>query len=52
MWGELWQKWANQFPQGRVVLTDNSGHFVQFDQPELVIAELKLLVKKLEKHQY
>jgi pimeloyl-ACP methyl ester carboxylesterase len=50
MWGELWQKWANNFPQGRAVLTENSGHFVQFDQPELVITELKLLVKKLEKH--
>ena len=49
MWGELWKKWANKFPQGRTVLTDKSGHFVQFDQPGLVIAELKLLIEKLEK---
>lgn len=48
MWGELWRKWALAFPQGRAVLTDKSGHFVQFDEPELVAAELKLLLQKLD----
>lgn len=47
MWGELWQKWALAFPQGRAVLTDKSGHFVQFDEPELVVTELELLLQKL-----
>ncbi len=47
MWGELWQKWALDFPQGRAVLTDKSGHFVQFDEPELVATELGLLLEKL-----
>lgn len=45
--GELWQKWALDFPQGRAVLTDKSGHFVQFDEPELVATELGLLLEKL-----
>jgi len=50
MWGELWQGWANDFPQGRSVLTEESGHFIQFDQPELVLNELMLLMQKLDKH--
>lgn len=49
MWGELWQKWANAFPQGKSVLTDKSGHFVQVDEPELVVSELLLLMQKAEK---
>lgn len=49
MWGELWQGWASAFPQGKAVLTANSGHYVQFDEPELVVAELVDLLQKLEK---
>ncbi|EKE84695.1 alpha/beta fold hydrolase [Idiomarina xiamenensis] len=48
LWGELWQQWANDFPQGKSVLTENSGHFVQFDEPELVIDELLVLIEKLD----
>lgn len=50
MWGELWQGWANVFPQGKAVLTTNSGHYVQFDEPELVVAELVDLLQKLDKN--
>ncbi|WP_258240203.1 alpha/beta fold hydrolase [Pseudidiomarina homiensis] len=48
MWGELWQEWTAAFPQGKSVLTEKSGHFVQFDEPELVVSELLLLMEKLE----
>lgn len=47
MWGELWQAWANAFPQGKSVLTEKSGHFVQFDEPDLVISELLALMQRL-----
>ncbi|WNO61030.1 alpha/beta hydrolase [Rheinheimera sp. MMS21-TC3] len=47
MWGELWQTWASEFPQGKTVLTEQSGHFVQVDEPELVINELLSLMQKL-----
>lgn len=50
MWGELWQEWANAFPQGKSVLTEKSGHYVQFDEPELVLNELLVLMQKLDKH--
>ncbi|WP_290487923.1 alpha/beta fold hydrolase [Idiomarina sp. UBA3162] len=47
MWGELWQAWANAFPQGKSVLTEKSGHFVQFDEPDLVLSELLALMQRL-----
>ncbi|MEN3158689.1 alpha/beta hydrolase [Alkalimonas sp. NCh-2] len=50
MWGELWHGWASAFPQGRAVLTEKSGHYVQFDEPELVVNELLELIQKLGKH--
>lgn len=50
MWGELWQTWAGAFPQGKTVLTEKSGHFVQVDEPELVVNELLALMQKLDKH--
>ena len=50
MWGELWQEWASAFPQGKSVLTGKSGHFVQIDEPELVLNELLVLMQKLDNH--
>ena len=49
LWGEHWQNWAQAFPQGRAVQTVNSGHFVQFDEPELVLTELEKLILLLSK---
>lgn len=50
MWGELWEGWASAFPQGKAVLTEKSGHYVQFDEPELVVDELLTLMRKVDKH--
>ena len=50
MWGELWQSWAAEFPQGRSVLTEGSGHFIQNDEPMLVLRELKRLIKILDEN--
>ncbi len=47
MWGQLHKDWAESFPQGRAVLTDKSYHFPQRDEPELVVAEVHRLVKRL-----
>ncbi|RUO51043.1 alpha/beta hydrolase [Pseudidiomarina aquimaris] len=47
MWGQLHKDWAEAFPQGRAVLTDNSYHFPQRDEPELVVAEVHRLVEQL-----
>lgn len=48
MWGNLWQEWAYDFPQGKSILTEKSGHFIQFDEPDLVVNELLSLIEKLE----
>ena len=48
LWGEHWLAWAKAFPQGKAVLTDKSGHFIQFDEPGLVIAEALSLLAKLK----
>ena len=47
MWGELHTQWANAFPQGRAVLTTNSYHFPQNDEPELVLKETHRLVDRV-----
>jgi pimeloyl-ACP methyl ester carboxylesterase len=46
LWGQYQSEWVNTFPQGKAVLAHKSGHFVQDDEPELVITELKELIKR------
>lgn len=50
LWGEHWHSWATTFPQGRAVLTDKSGHYVQFDEPDLLLAELSRLIIMLDEN--
>jgi len=47
MWGELWTKWVQAFPQGRAALTTKSYHLIPQEEPELVIKEAKNLLKKV-----
>ena len=47
-WGKLHQAWAEDFPQGKAVLTKKSYHYVQFDEPELVITELRKLLARMK----
>lgn len=52
MWGEMWQSWAAEFPQGHSVLTEKSGHFIQNDEPMLVQRELRRLIKILDENKH
>ena len=45
-WGKLHSEWAKAFPRGRVVLTDKSYHYPQFDEPDMVIEEIKALLDR------
>ncbi|NQY65290.1 MAG: hypothetical protein HRT38_16525 [Alteromonadaceae bacterium] len=45
--GEWHKSWVEKFPQGRAVLTTNSGHNIHRDEPKLVLKELKMLLKNL-----
>lgn len=42
-----WHKeWVERFPQGKIIVTTKSRHYIHYDEPELVIEELQLLLKK------
>lgn len=47
MWGELWTKWAEAFPQGKAVTTTNSYHLIPQEEPELVLREVKELAQRV-----
>lgn len=32
--GEYHQAWAQSFPRGKAILTENSYHFIQKEEPE------------------
>ena len=46
--GQSHQSWAENFPQGRAVLTTNSYHHIHRDEPELVLKEFNKLLKALD----
>jgi pimeloyl-ACP methyl ester carboxylesterase len=41
----LHRRWATENPHVTHVFADKSGHYVQFDEPELVVEEVMLLVR-------
>jgi len=45
--GEWHKAWAEQFPQGRAILTKNSGHNIHYDEPKLVVNEFSQLLNVL-----
>ncbi len=47
-WGQIQAEWVSQFPRGRAVMATDSGHFVQDDQPELVLKELVRLLERAD----
>jgi pimeloyl-ACP methyl ester carboxylesterase len=46
-WLESHQKWISQFPQGKHLVTTNSGHNVVLKEPELVIEAVRQMVEKI-----
>jgi pimeloyl-ACP methyl ester carboxylesterase len=42
-WGELQAKMAAQFSKGRQVVAETSGHYIQYDRPELVVEAIREL---------
>jgi pimeloyl-ACP methyl ester carboxylesterase len=44
---EAHKAWAASFPQGKTVLTESSSHYIQKEEPELVLKELAELIAKL-----
>jgi len=46
--GKAHKVWAETFPRGKAVLTEKSNHFIQKEEPELVLKELAELMGKLK----
>lgn len=44
VWGEKQAEWIGKVPGGKQVLVENSGHFIQAEQPQLVIDAIKQVV--------
>lgn len=45
LWGQVHTEWASEFPRGRTVVTEGSGHVVHVDEPGLVLEELSALLR-------
>lgn len=48
---ELHRQWTVNFPHIRHVLAQKSGHYVHYDEPQLVIEEIKAIVRTLPQTQ-
>ncbi len=40
--------WAEAFPKGKAVFTENSNHYIQKEEPELILKELSEIMAKLQ----
>lgn len=45
LWGQFHTEWVSEFPRGRAVVTEGSGHMVHLDEPDLVLEELSALLE-------
>ena len=46
MWPEFQEELAAQLPDSSHIIAEKSGHFIQKDQPQLVIDSIKQVVKR------
>jgi len=44
LWTNLQRRMASSFPNGRQVIVDDSGHYIQFDRPDLVVDAIREVV--------
>lgn len=46
MWLKFHQAWLDKLPNARHIITENSGHFVPFEEPDLVIKAIHDVVNR------
>jgi len=44
VWETLQRRMAGTFPNGRQIIAEHSDHYIQFDEPELVVSAIRELV--------
>ena len=42
------REWVEKLPKGRLVVTEKSGHGIPFEEPELVVTEVRRMVDQLQ----
>ena len=45
------QQWAEKIPTAKVIITKNSGHGIPFEEPELIVDEIRQVVQQANKRQ-
>jgi len=46
VWGEKHEEWIAKVPGGKHIIVEKSGHFIQGEQPQLVIDAIKEVVNQ------
>ena len=46
VWLKFHQEWIDKIPTGRHLITENSGHGIPFEEPELVVRTIREVVGK------
>ena len=45
------QQWAEKIPTAKVIITKNSGHGIPFEEPELIVNEIRRVAQQITKRQ-
>ncbi len=45
------REWLEKIPNGHLIITENSGHGVPFEEPELIIRTIRDLIEDVREHQ-
>ena len=48
VWDELQKDWASRSPRGKQIIAANSGHFIQNDEPQLVIDAIRSVLESIK----
>ncbi|MGZ8842556.1 MAG: alpha/beta fold hydrolase [Pyrinomonadaceae bacterium] len=51
VWGEKHAEWIAKVPGGKHVVVENSGHFIQAEQPQVVIDAIKQIFDQVRSKQ-
>jgi pimeloyl-ACP methyl ester carboxylesterase len=41
------KEWVEQFPRGQLIITENSGHGIPFEEPELIVRAIQQMVSEV-----
>jgi pimeloyl-ACP methyl ester carboxylesterase len=50
IWSKFHEEWLAKLPNGKHIVTEDSGHMVPFEQPELIVGEIRRMVQQTTTH--